>query len=55
MTLLSAILLHQCRHRFVTLATRELSNVLLSLLSECRLNDVSLPSTYATVAMMIDL
>ena len=42
--LLSAMLLNQWLHRSVTIATTELSNVLLSLLAECRSDDVSLTS-----------
>ena len=37
--------LRQWRHRSVTKATTELSNVLLSPLAECRLDDVTLTST----------
>ena len=40
--ILSAMLLHQCRHRCVTIATAELLNVLLRPLAECRLVDVTL-------------
>ena len=43
--ILSAMLLHQWRHRSVTIATTELSNVLLSPLAEYRPNDVTLSST----------
>ena len=41
--ILSAMLLHQLRHRSVTITTTELSNVLLSRLAGC-LDDVSLTS-----------
>ena len=40
--ILSAMLIHQLRHRSVTIATTELSNVLLSPLAECRLDNVTL-------------
>ena len=41
--ILSALLLHQGRHRSVTVATAELSNFSLSLFAECP-NDVTLTS-----------
>ena len=50
------MLLHQLRHRSVTTATAELSNVLLSPKAECRLDDVTSTSKLdAIVAMMIEL
>ena len=44
--ILSGILLHQWRHRSFNLATTESSNVLLSPLAECRLDDVTLTSLW---------
>ena len=40
----SVMLLHQWHHRSVTIATMELSNVLLSPLAECCPDDVTLTS-----------
>ena len=39
-----AIILHQRSHRYVTIATTEISNVLLRLLVECRPGGVTLTS-----------
>ena len=44
--ILSAMLLHQCRHRSVTIATTELSNVLLTPLAECRPVGVTLATIW---------
>ena len=44
--ILSPMLLHKWRHRSVTIATTELSNVLLSPMAECRLDDATLKSMW---------
>ena len=44
--ILSAMLLHQWRHISITIATTELSAVLLNPLAECRLDDVTLISIW---------